>query len=244
MGDFATDAWGQITQQAAMLHFKVANKIPIRLIITMSSTGGPGLTVHHSGAYHNWLANTPGLMVFVPTQANDVMGLWRWALRMAQDPVAMISAGGQTQGPCSEDPNFMLEPGKAAVVREGKDVTVVAYGYWQPEVLAVADTLAKEGISVEVWDPRTLAPLDRESLIASVKKTGALVAVDQTPYTFGAAGEFMALVGENITPAPPMGRICTADLPRAAFVTMKDIVYPDQTKIAKMIRSVVARKKG
>jgi pyruvate/2-oxoglutarate/acetoin dehydrogenase E1 component len=243
MADFAQDGWAQIVQQAAKLRFKVANKLEIPLIYTMSITGGPGLTVHHSGSYHNWLANTPGLMVAIPTTPADVMGIWRWALRMAKDPIVILSAGGGVEGPVPDDPNFMITPGKADIKREGKDVTIVAMGYWLPQCLEVAANLAKEGISVEVWDPRTLTPLDRESLIASVKKTGALVVVDQAPVTFGTTGEFMALVAENLTPVPPMARVATGDFPIGAFPTLKDYVYPTQPKIIKAVKDVLARKK-
>ncbi len=243
--DFAQDAWGQIVLQAAKMRFKVGYKLDMPLTIIMSFAGGTSpLTVHHSGAYHGWVANAPGLLVAVPSAPVDVMGILRTVLRTAKDPTCFMLGGvGSMEGPVP-DGDFTIPLGKADVKREGKDVTIVAIGYWVYEALKAADALAKDGISAEVWDPRTLTPLDRESLIASVKKTKAMIVVDQAPKSFGPTGEFMATIAETVSPVPPMARVATRDVPIAAFPTMRPWVYPNQQKIIAAVKDVLARKKA
>jgi pyruvate/2-oxoglutarate/acetoin dehydrogenase E1 component len=242
--DFAQDCWGQIVLQAAKMRFKVGYKLEMPLTILMSFAGGYPLTVHHSGCYHNWVANAPGLMVAVPSTPADVMGILRTVLRTQIDPTCFMLGGvGAISGPVP-DGDFTIPLGKADIKREGKDVTLVAVGYWVHEALDAAADLAKDGISVEVWDPRMLTPLDRESLIASVKKTKALVVVDQAPKSFGTTGEFMATIAEIVTPVPPMARCASRDVPIAAFPSMKDWVYPNKKKIIAAVKDVLARKKA
>ncbi len=142
------------------------------------------------------------------------------------------------------DGDYTIPLGKADIKREGKDVTIVAISYWVYEALQAADALAKDGISAEVWDPRTLIPLDRESLLASVRKTKAMVVVDQAPMTFGTTGEFSMTVAEAITPVPPIARCATMDVPIGAFPSLVGYVYPNQKKIIQAVKDVLARKKA
>lgn len=150
---------------------------------------------------------------------------------------------GGMEGPVPEE-DYTIPLGVADVKREGRDATVAAVGYWLHVALEAAEDLAKEGISVEVWDPRTLVPFDRESLIASVRKTGALVVVDQAPKSFGTTGEYIATVAEAVTPVPPMGRVATMDVPVGAGPTLELYILPSKEKIISAVKAVLERKGG
>ena len=240
MSDFAVDCWGQIVLQAAKIRFKIAYKLDCPVIFRMGVAGGIRGTVHHSGYYGNWLANAPGLIVAIPSSPADVRGFWRTALRTNKDPVCMLE-NSMPEGPVP-DGDYTIPFGVADVKREGSDVTIAAVGYWVNSALEAAEDLASQGIDAEVWDPRTLKPLDRDSLIKSVKKTGALVAIDQAPKTFGGAGEFMATVAEAITPVPPMSRLATMDSPIPASTYLTAGMYPTKDKIIKAVKDVLKRK--
>jgi pyruvate dehydrogenase E1 component beta subunit len=242
-GDFIMDGWGQIVLQAAKQRFKVAYSLPCAVVIDTNFGGKDCPTVHHSGCYHNWVANAPGLFVGVPTTPADAVGLWRTSLRDVVDPVVMMTDRGVrgVQGPVPEN-DYTIPFGVADVKREGSDVTIAAVGLWVHEALEVADTLAGRGIDVEVWDPRSLIPFDRQSLIDSVSKTGALVVVDQAPKSFGTTGEFMATVAEAVTPVPPMARVATKDVPVGASPPLRYWMYPSQEKIISAVEDVLERK--
>ncbi len=241
--DFTNDAWGQVVVAAAKYPFKTAYQHPLPLILHHQFGGLKG-TVSHSGNYHNWLANCPGLFVAVPSSPADARGLWRTALRESKDPVFMLSDSGAMgrKGPVPEG-DYMIPFGKGEVKRLGKDITLAAVGDMVFLALSAAEDLAKEGIDVEVWDPRTLAPFDRESLINSVRKTGAMVVVDQAPKSFGATGEFMATVSEALTPPPPVARVAAMDTPVPASVPLYMYIYPNKEKIIKAVKDVKARKR-
>ncbi len=240
---FAQDAWGQIVLQAAKMRFKVGYKRDCPAIFKMTFAGATSLTVHHSGTMHNWLANAPGLMVAVPSTPVDVVGLYRTALRTAKDPVVMMAGGVGNNKGIVPDNDYTIPFGKADIKRPGKDVTIVAISYWVQVALDAAEDLSKQGIQAEVWDPRMLIPLDRESLIASVKRTGGMVVVDQAPKSFGTTGEFMATVAETLTPIPPMARVATKDVPIGANPTAADYLYPTKAKIIKAVKDVIERKR-
>ena len=243
MSDFYIDGWGQVTLQAAKLRFKIGYKADCPVVLWMSVGGGAELTVHHSGYYANHLANVPGLAVAIPATAADAAGLWRTALRTQKDATCMLQDRGaaRTKGPVP-DGDYMIPFGVADIKREGSDVTIAAVGIWVHMALEAAEDLAKEGIDAEVWDPRTLAPLDRESLIKSVKQTGAMVAVDQAPRSFGGSGEFMATVTEAITPVPAVARCATMDVPTGAAPSLIAPMYTTKAKIIEAVKGVLRRK--
>ncbi len=244
--DFPLDSWGQIVLAAAKMRFKLGYKVDCPVVYHMEfGNYDNGSSVHHTGCYHNWLANSPGLQVVIPSTAADAVGLWRTALRETKDPVVMMQAFplASIKGPVPEG-DFVIPFGRADIKREGTDVTIAAVGYMVNLALAAAEDLANQGIKAEVWDPRTLTPLDRESLLASVKKTGSLVVVDQAPKSFGTTGEFTATIAESLTPVPPMARVATMDLPIGFSPTLETYVLPNKDKIIKAVKDVVARKRG
>jgi pyruvate/2-oxoglutarate/acetoin dehydrogenase E1 component len=242
MADWALDAGWQVFVNATKMRFKLANKIDCPVVYRFSSGGN---TVHHSSRCHNWFANSPNMFVCVPSMAADARGLWRTVLRTTKDPVAMIRCTGvdNIKGPVPDN-DYMIPFGKGDVKREGKDVTIAAVGYMVHLALSAAEDLAKAGINAEVWDPRTLTPFDREGLIASVKKTGAMVVVDDAPWSFGTTGEFGMSVGEAMTPVPPMARVATMDCPiPPPGAPLYNYIIPSTEKIIKAVKSVLGRKR-
>jgi pyruvate/2-oxoglutarate/acetoin dehydrogenase E1 component len=241
--NFAVDAWGQLVSQAANIRFKLAMKKECPVIFYMSA-GGKN-SVHHSGCYYSWLANSPGLVVCMPSSPYDAVGLWRTALRDAIDPVVILSCGGV--GSVKQDvpaSDYKIPFGKADIKRQGADVTIAAVANMVNLALEAATDLAKEGIQAEVWDPRTLAPFDRESLVSSVKKTGAMVVVDQAPKLFGTTGEFAMTVAEAMDPVPPMARVATFDAPIGFGPILEAYVFPNKEKIISAVKGVLKRKRG
>ncbi len=246
MSDWALDAGWQVLVNAPKMRFKLGYALDCPVIYKFydGGTNAP----HHSSRIHHWFANAPNMFVAIPSMGADAVGLWRTALRKAKDPVCMIESTSGTgvaniKGPVPEG-DYMIPFGKGDVKREGKDVTIAAVGFNVHLALQAADDLIKAGINAEVWDPRTLMPFDRQSLIASVKKTGAMVVVDDTPKTFGGTGEFAMTIAEAVTPVPPMARVAMMDAPVAPKSVLTDYIVPSKEKIVSAVKSVLARKKG
>ena len=245
---FMIDAAGQIINQAAIWRFKLGNTVDIPVIFRQ----GYGLYhygggVQHSQCFHNLFANVPGLHLAVPSTPADLVGLWRTALREAKNPTMIWESLGCAltgmEGQVPEE-DYTTLFGEGDVKREGQHVTIAAVGYMVHLALLAAEELANEGIEAEVWDPRTLTPFDREGLIQSVKKTGAMVAVDLAPRAFGTTGEFMATVAESsLTPSPPMARVASLDGPVGYSQPLERYVQPDKDKIIAAVKSVLERKK-
>src|SRR6185436_2763856 len=185
-----------------------------------------------------------GLKIVLPSSPADAKGLLKSAIR-DNNPVVSFECSrlNAVVGPVP-DGDHIVPLGVAQVKRAGADVTVVGLAYYVQEALAVADELAREGISVEVIDPRTLVPLDVETIRASVRKTGRLVIVDEAPPTCSAASEIAALVVED----PPtfralkaaVQRVCAAPVPVPYSPTLEKAALPDRERITAAIRRVLA----
>jgi 2-oxoisovalerate dehydrogenase E1 component len=157
---------------------------------------GHSAATHHSGNYYPLYAQFPGLRVVVPSTPYDAKGLFTRALR-CHDPVLFLEHREvlATKGPVPEA-DYEIDFGRAAVAREGKDVTVVALAFMVRKALEAAERLAGKGVSVEVIDPRTVSPLDRETILRSVHKTGRLLVVDEAFAPFGLGAEVAAVVAD------------------------------------------------
>jgi pyruvate/2-oxoglutarate/acetoin dehydrogenase E1 component len=245
---FLIDAAGQIITQAAVWRFKMGNTVDIPVIFRQSyGMYHFGVGVQHSVCLHNLFANVPGVHLAVPSMPADLVGLWRTALREAKNPTMMWESLGCAlsgiEGPVPEE-DYTIPFGKGDTKREGRDVTIAAVGYMVHLALSAAEELAKEDIQAEVWDPRTLTPFDREGLLRSVAKTGAMVAVDLAPMSFGTTGEFIATVAEAaMNPTPPMSRVASLDAPIGFSRSLESYVQPDKDKIIAAVRAVMKRKR-
>ena len=244
---FLIDAAGQVINQAAIWRFKLGNTVDIPVIFRQGyGLYNYGGGVQHSQCFHNLFANAPGLHIAVPSTPVDLVGLWRTALREAKNPTMIWESLGCAltgiEGPVPEE-DFTVPFGKGDIKRAGKHVTIAAVGYMVHLAIQAAEQLVKDGIEAEVWDPRTLTPFDREGLTASVKKTGALVAVDMAPKSFGTTAEFMATIAESpIIPLPPMERVASMDVPIGYSLSLERRAQPDVNKIIAAVRKILSRK--
>lgn len=192
--DFVLDSVGEIVNQIAKMQYMSSGRIKMPLLMRGCIGIGGAAATHHSGNYYPMYAHFPGLRVVVPSRAGDAKGLLKQALRV-DDPVLFLEHKSLlgTKGPVP-DGEHLIEFGRADVVRPGKDCTVVALALMVHHSLKVCDKLAQEGVSVELIDPRTVAPLDVETIVESVKKTGRLLIVDEAFGPYGIGAEIAAQV--------------------------------------------------
>ena len=195
--DFATLAMEQIVNQAAKMRYMLGGEVSVPLVMRFPAGSGTGAAAQHSQSLEAWLAHVPGLKVVQPATPHDAKGLLLAALQ-DPDPVMIFEHKllYKMKGPVPEG-HYTVPIGKANVVREGKDVTVVATSIMVHKALEAAEALQAEGIDVEVIDLRTIRPIDRETLIASVKKTSRLMCVYEAVKTMGIGAEISAMIAES-----------------------------------------------
>jgi 2-oxoisovalerate dehydrogenase E1 component len=192
--DFILDSVGEILNQIAKMQYMASGRVKMPLLLRGCIGIGHSAATHHSGNYYPMYAHFPGLRVVVPSTPADAKGLFIRALR-SDDPVLFLEHREllAVKGPVPPD-DFEIEFGKAAVAREGRDVTVVALALMVRRTLEACERLAARGISVEVIDPRTVSPFDTETILQSVHKTGRLLIVDEAFAPFGLGAEVAAHV--------------------------------------------------
>lgn len=245
LSDFIMVAAEQFINEAGRIRFKLGYKVDCPAIFRIGyGIKGGGLAVQHSNAYYNKFADTPGLAVVVPSMPADVVGLWRTALR-GKDPVQIWNSSmiGGTRGPVP-DGDYTIPFGQGDVKREGSDLTIAGIGWTVHLALQAAEELSAQGISAEVWDPRTLRPFDRTGLLNSVEKTGALLVADEEPKTFGTTGEFAMSIAEAMDPVPPMARVTLMDACVAFAPPLESYVLPTKDKIVEAAKALLDRKGG
>ncbi|MDR2617773.1 MAG: alpha-ketoacid dehydrogenase subunit beta [Treponema sp.] len=214
--DFLYLAMDQILNQAAKIRYMFGGKVKVPLVVRGQQGIGRGNAGQHSQSVEALLMNIPGLKVVCPSTPADAAGLLRTAIR-DDNPVVFIEhkALYSLKGEVPDDPEFSVPFGECSIAREGKDVTIVGTFLYRERSLEAAERLAKEGISAEVIDPRTLVPLDIDTIVNSVKKTGRLVTVHEAHRTMGFGTEIAAQVTEKAfayLDAPPVrvgAKMCT-----------------------------------
>ena len=197
--NFILPAVDQIVNHAAKIHYMFGGQATVPLVIRTPSGGVGQLAATHSQSFENWFAYVPGLKVVAPATPYDARGLLRSAIR-DDDPVIFVESLAlyDTRGEVPEDDEYTVPIGTAEVKREGADVTVVAYSRMTVVALQVAQTLAQEeGISVEVVDVRSLRPLDRPTIVASVQKTSRAVVMEEDWRSYGVGAELAATIQEE-----------------------------------------------
>ena len=196
--DFAFVAMDQILNQVAKTRYIFGGKAKVPLVIRGQQGVGRGNAATHSQSVEAIFMHFPGLKVAMPSTPEDAAGLLRTAIR-DDNPVMFIEHKQLyiKKGEVPDDPNFMIPFGKARVVREGKDCTIVATHVYVYKALEAAEELAKEGIDVEIIDPRTLVPLDVDGICSSVKKTGRAVVVHEAHRTCGIGAEIASTIMDN-----------------------------------------------
>jgi 2-oxoisovalerate dehydrogenase E1 component len=240
--DFVLDAFGEIVNQIAKMQFMSDGRLRMPILLRGCIGIGHSAATHHSGNYYPTFAHFPGLRVVVPSTAYDAKGLLHHALR-CDDPVIFLEHREllSVKGPVPEEP-YEIPFGQAAVVREGNDVTVVALALMVQRTLKACDLLAREGISVELIDPRTVAPLDVATIARSIRKTGRLLIVDEAFAWYGIGAEIAAQisdVGFDDLDAP-IRRLNGVHVPTPYSPTLESAVVPNAEAIAHAVRDLIA----
>jgi pyruvate/2-oxoglutarate/acetoin dehydrogenase E1 component len=195
--DFLTISMNQLVNQAAKMRFMFGGKASIPLVCRAPAGSGTGAAAQHSQSLEAWFVHTPGIKVVAPSTPADVKGLLVASIR-DNNPVIFMEHKllYRTKGVVSED-LYTIPLAKADVKREGRDLTIIAYSIMVPRALEAAEQLAAEGIEIEVVDPRTLDPLDTETLVRSVSKTGRVLIVHEAPITGGVGAELAATIADS-----------------------------------------------
>lgn len=235
-------AFDQLVNQAAKLPHMLGGQTRLPVTYIMLGSGArDGRAGQHSDAPHAFLLHA-GIKCVMPTTPHDAKGLTIAAIR-EDDPVAVFVPALATarQGPVPEEA-YALPLGLGAVRRPGRDVSVIAVGHHVLWALEVADELAKTGVEIEVWEPRSLLPLDREGLLASVRKTGRAVILDDGNRTCGFAGELSAILAERCFGQlrAPIKRLTRSDIPIPYSRSIEQTAVPDAVKLKAAIAQVMA----
>ena len=195
--DFLTLSMNQIVNQAAKMRFMFGGKVSLPFVVRAPGGSGTGAAAQHSQCLEAWFVNVPGVKVVAPSSPYDVKGLLLSAIR-DNNPVIFMEHKllYRIKGNVPEE-SYTIPLGKAEIKRTGKHLTILAYSIMAQRSLEAAEILAKEGIDVEVVDPRTLKPLDTETIIQSVSKTGRVLIVHEAPVTGGFGGELAAVIAEG-----------------------------------------------
>lgn len=239
--DFILDSIGEIFNQIAKMQYMSSGRLKMPVLLRGCIGIGHSAATHHSGSYYAMYGQVPGLRVVVPSSAYDAKGLMKHALR-CDDPVMFLEHREilMTKGHVPVE-DYEIPFGQAAVVRPGTGVTVVALARMVHLTLSICEELQREGISVELIDPRTVSPLDTQTIIDSVGKTGRLLIVDEPPAQYGFSAEIAAQVvdaGFNHLDAP-IRRVTGAFTPTPYSPSLESAVVPSATDIADAIRSLV-----
>ena len=236
--DFAYGAMDEIVNQAAKIRYMWGTHVPLVIRATAGVAGGGA---QHNNSLQSWLTAMPGLAVVFPSRAYDVKGLIKSALR-SNDPVVymmhkrLTGARGEVGGP-----DELVPLGSARTVRPGSDVTVITYGYGVVLSTTAADTLAAENIDCEVIDLRTLYPLDMQTILSSVRRTGKVVVVDEAPRHGSLSAEISASITEEafFYLDAPVQRVTAAHSPIPHSQPLLDAVLPDVDDVVRTVRDVI-----
>ncbi len=240
--DFTTIAMDQLVNQAAKLRFMFGGKAKVPLVLRTPGGSGTGAAAHHSQSLEAWFVHVPGLKVVMPSTPYDAKGLLVASIR-DDNPVIFVEHKllYKTKGPVPEE-EYTIPLGTADVKRTGRDLTIVATSIMVPRVLAAAETLAGQGIDAEVVDPRTLKPLDEETIFKSVIKTGRVLIAHEACKTGGAGAEIAARIVEsdafNYLDAPIV-RLAGLDIPVPYNRNLERRMVPQVEDIVAAARELV-----
>ena len=242
--DFVTIAMDSIVNQAAKMRYMFGGKAKVPMVVRCPGGSGTGSAGQHAQSLEAWFCHVPGLKVVAPSTPYDAKGLLKAAIR-DDNPVIFVENKllYRTKGHVPEG-DYVIDIGKADIKREGRDVTVITYGRMLQRVEEAAQTLAKENIDVEIVDLRTLYPLDEETIVKSVSKTGRAIICHEAAKTGGLGGEVVAKIAESEAfdyLDAPIKRICGKDVPIPYNPDLEKAVVPRVDEIEDAIRSLVVR---
>ena len=240
--DFLACCWDYVANEIPKVRYMTGGQVTVPLVIRTANGGGLGFGAQHSQAVENWVLTVPGIKVVAPSTPADVVGLMAAAIR-SDDPVVFFEHKGLFASKGEPAPaDHVVELGRAATVREGTDVTLVALASTVPMALDAAEQLAQEGVSVEVLDLRCLVPLDAAAVLASVAKTSRMVTVEENPYQGGWGATVASLVadeGFELLDAP-IRRVAAACVPLPFADALEDQVLPTVGTVVDVVRRLAA----
>ncbi|HSK93667.1 MAG TPA: pyruvate dehydrogenase complex E1 component subunit beta [Candidatus Angelobacter sp.] len=240
--DFFGVAWDMVANQIAKTRYMTDGQVALPLVIRTANGGGLRFGAQHSQSIENWAMAIPGLKVVAPSTPHDMVGLMAAAIR-DPDPVIVCEHKALFADKADVADGEILEPlGKARIVREGTDATVVALAAMVPRALAAAEQLAAAGgPSLEVIDLRTLVPLDVSTVLASVEKTTRLFTVEENPRLCGWGAEVVSIVAEEAIWSldGPVVRITTPHVPLAANPVLEDLQMPSTDRIVETVKQAL-----
>jgi pyruvate dehydrogenase E1 component beta subunit len=247
--DFFGVAMDQIYNHIAKAHYMSNGQVKMPIVITTAIGGGYSDAAQHSQCLYALFAHVPGLKIVIPSNSYDAKGLMISSIRDDNPVMYFFHKGlmglGWMPSPeeaavdVPEEP-YTIPIGKANIIKEGKDLTIVTISRMVYEALWAAKELEKDGISAEVIDLRTLVPLDKETVISSVKKTGRLLVVDEDYLSYGMTGEIIASVVEQneVSLKTPPARIAYPDVPVPYSRVLEKFVLPDKDKIIQKVKTM------
>jgi pyruvate/2-oxoglutarate/acetoin dehydrogenase E1 component len=242
--DFVLEAICEIIQQASTIHYISNGKFKVPVVVRAAGGGIRSTGPHHSHTFYSFFMHIPGLKVALPSTPYDVKGLMKTTLR-DDNPVIFIEhkALYNIKGHVPDE-EYLIPFGQAAVRKPGDQITLVAMGQMAHRAMQAAARLEQEGISVEVIDPRTLAPFDKETILNSVAKTGRLAIVDEAYASCGVSAEIAAIVaGEALYELDaPILRICTLPAPHAFSPSLDNYLVPSVDRIVSEVAALVGKK--
>ena len=242
--DFIFPAFNQIVSEAARMYYRTNGDYSVPIVIRAPYGGGVRGGLYHSQSVEAYFAHVPGLKVVVPSNPHDAKGLLKAAIR-DNNPVLFFEhklAYNTVQGDVPEG-NYTVPIGKAAVRREGQQLSLISYGLSVHHCLEAAETLAAEGISCEVVDLRSVSPLDTETLLEAVEKTGRVCIVHEDNLTGGVGAEVAAIVAKDAFEFldAPVQRVAALDVPSFPYSpTLEDVLLPGPPDIISAARELVA----
>jgi pyruvate/2-oxoglutarate/acetoin dehydrogenase E1 component len=242
-GDFLTLVMDQLANQAAKIHYMSGGRLKAPLTVRTTLGATRRSAAQHSQSLHAWVAHVPGLKVALPATPYDAKGLLKTAIR-DDNPVVFFEDKMMfaTKG-AVPDEEYTLPFGVADVKREGEDVTIVATSSMVYVALGAAELLAADGVSAEVVDPRTLVPLDRAGLVASARKTGRVIVVDEGHRSYGASAELAAVIADEAfwELDAPVKRLAAMDVPVPFSPVLEDQTVPTAETVYELAKSLVGK---
>jgi pyruvate dehydrogenase E1 component beta subunit len=238
--NFAIVAMDQIVNHASKIRYMFGGRVTLPLVIRAPGGGGTQKGAQHSHSIESWFVNTPGIRVVIPSTPYDAKGLLKTAIR-SDDPVLFIEHEMlySTRGEVP-DGEYLLPFGVADVKRPGRDVTIIAWSKMLHEALRAAERLAQEGIEAEVIDPRTLDPLDIDTILASVARTRRAVIAEEGWRNVGVGAELAARLQEHLfyDLEAPVQRVAAADVPTPYARNLEKLALPDASRIVDAVLKI------
>jgi acetoin:2,6-dichlorophenolindophenol oxidoreductase subunit beta len=242
-GDFLTLVLDQLANQAAKTHYMSGGKLSVPMVLRTTLGATRRSAAQHSQSLHAWVSHIPGLKVALPSTPFDAKGLMKSAVR-DDNPVVIFEdkLAYSDKGPVPEE-EYLIPLGQADVKREGRDATVIATSSMVQVALAAAELLERDGIEVEVVDPRTTSPLDVATLVESARKTGRVVVVDEGHQRYGVSAEIAAVVADGAfyDLDAPVRRLAAMDVPVPFSPVLEDLTVPTPEQVRAEVHGLLYR---